>query len=521
MINKSQQLTAFLKNPATPPRPIYVVAKRAFDYIWSNINLGSDVVEVALPLKNAINLGTYPTQAQRQAWDSTTSNTTVRYRDVVRCAVVAIDNILALLEPGLNPSRRPNIFKTIADSAINAYNFDKLDDKVPSLIYALCHGALEVSGYKLSSGATSASAVAFNITTTAKKHMSVNIAVSEALSTRQLHMLQVLKAQRPDLVLPYVASFSAAVSDDDISAIRHVARTTYKRTNYNMSDAEATMHDNIGGRGTGHFYGLYMRLWNIFNNPKALVPTEKTYNNGECVGVEIECFSPFSRQSIERMINSEGIRLKDVRCGNDASIKPPEGHTAYEFRCLTNINDMSNLKALCEFLVKINARVNVSCGLHVHLDMRGREKLPEGVVSRLVKALPLLVAMVPEGRRKDQYCTRDEARGEDGSQQRYAKINSLAFNEHKTIEVRLHSGTVNFGKISNWIKVLHSIANAKGRIVDGADPMRYASALRWDAELLAYVQARIAKFETQSPQAKALTYRTAMIDNTVDFEMVA
>jgi hypothetical protein len=37
-----------------------------------------------------------------------------------------------------------------------------------------------------------------------------------------------------------------------------------------------------------------------------------------------------------------------------------------------------------------------------------------------------------------------------------------AFRKYKTIEVRLHSSTIDFVKISNWAKILYAISRAKG-----------------------------------------------------------
>ena len=40
---------------------------------------------------------------------------------------------------------------------------------------------------------------------------------------------------------------------------------------------------------------------------------------------------------------------------------------------------------------------------------------------------------------------------------RYHKVNVMAFSSHKTIEFRHHSGTTDFNKIENWINFLRGL----------------------------------------------------------------
>ena len=37
---------------------------------------------------------------------------------------------------------------------------------------------------------------------------------------------------------------------------------------------------------------------------------------------------------------------------------------------------------------------------------------------------------------------------------RYYKVNAVAYDRHKTIEFRQHSGTIEYEKISNWVMFL-------------------------------------------------------------------
>jgi hypothetical protein len=108
-----------------------------------------------------------------------------------------------------------------------------------------------------------------------------------------------------------------------------------------------------------------------------------------------------------------------------------------------------------------NASVNQSCGLHVHIDIRHRR---QGVVfNNLVATQSVLYAMQPASRQSNSYCmpNRSNVLKADANGQRYLGINRLAIGAHKTIEIRLHTGTTNAKKIAHWIDLLTRIAHAK------------------------------------------------------------
>jgi hypothetical protein len=72
-----------------------------------------------------------------------------------------------------------------------------------------------------------------------------------------------------------------------------------------------------------------------------------------------------------------------------------------------------------------------------------------------------------------------------------------AFSKFKTIEVRLHSGTINFVKIKNWVNILYSVARSSHVM---AEPTleSFAAKLGWSASLVAYIVGRIRKFHPES-----------------------
>jgi len=159
---------------------------------------------------------------------------------------------------------------------------------------------------------------------------------------------------------------------------------------------------------------------------------------------------------------------------------------------------------LCKELSKIDAYVNKTCGLHVHLDMR--DLLNEGKrtttrVHNLVQCLPFLSSLVPESRRSNSFCKLGKT-DRNSSDRRYYAINTESMKKHKTIEVRLHSGTVEFEKITNWVKLLYSITRFK-RISDPVFTLnQYCILYANNASLnvrpnIDYLERRIEKFKTQ------------------------
>lgn len=248
---------------------------------------------------------------------------------------------------------------------------------------------------------------------------------------------------------------------------------------------------------------------------------------GLYLGIEIECILPEGMDYntvINRMIKNKikGVTLSDDGsiehggCGgdnDDCSDGYCHGYCGnewgIEFRVLTRIDDMSNLQKLCEMLEAMGAYVNTTCGLHVHLDYRHTKFLGmHARARRLLKALPILKGMVPESRRDNHYCREGISEGGD----RYYMLNTSSFKKHKTLEVRLHSGTVNYLKISSWAKLLWTIANTKytGEINNLGD---IVTAYKLDSELSTYIKQRILKFN------KAEVARALIGDFALDSEL--
>lgn len=174
------------------------------------------------------------------------------------------------------------------------------------------------------------------------------------------------------------------------------------------------------------------------------------------IGIEIECIVPSETDWGPLLPYAQYVSV-----GGDGSITGVDaGEADAEIRICVPQDDLrSVVPGVLAALREIGARVNASCGLHVHIDQRDRSNI-EAIYERLVKAQALLFSIVPPSRRSNRYCRRSRIAEFSRAQYqtRYRAINAAAYHSHKTIEVRLFGGTLDAEKVLNWVEVLHAIA---------------------------------------------------------------
>lgn len=196
-------------------------------------------------------------------------------------------------------------------------------------------------------------------------------------------------------------------------------------------------------------------------------------SNEECVGIEIEFISPtINRTLFDSFLRSK--KIKGVYLHGDGSVSPDsdddenDGESDYRGYEISYVGTLSKfedeMKFICGYLDSLGAYVNKTCGLHVHLDVRNKNK--EMVANKLSHALPYLALMNPRERvLRNSYCRFGVSGWERG--ERYYAINRQSFYKHKTIEVRLHSGTTNAEKIINWVKILQLVISPTSKFAGG------------------------------------------------------
>lgn len=194
-------------------------------------------------------------------------------------------------------------------------------------------------------------------------------------------------------------------------------------------------------------------------------------------GVEIECVHAERNALIEAGrqngvdIHSEGYNHTDnmsyFKIVSDSSVGGDVDPNEVVSPVLNgNINGMETLKKAIKSLDAVGARVNSTCGLHVHI---GAAKLTGeqyvNVFKNYQKLERLIDSFMAPSRRDNcrwaaSLLDKDfsNCRGNYDIRRnvfhgdRYYKVNAESFARHKTIEFRQHQGSTNYKKIEMWVK---------------------------------------------------------------------
>jgi hypothetical protein len=162
-------------------------------------------------------------------------------------------------------------------------------------------------------------------------------------------------------------------------------------------------------------------------------------------------------------------------------------------------NELNNcIRELTRALQENNLYIKSTCGLHVHVNARewSQEKIKR--IARFYMVFEhILFDMLPNSRLYSTYCvpldkffSSDKLKIEHNNKldylvyqtdddsalrsyksskycnKRYSSLNLHSYFFRGTIEFRLHSGTMNYHKIKNWVNILHSIINATDNYTD-------------------------------------------------------
>lgn len=197
-------------------------------------------------------------------------------------------------------------------------------------------------------------------------------------------------------------------------------------------------------------------------------------------GVEIEAYN-CTREKLIRELREAGINVSfegythettnHWKLVTDSSLS---GNNTFELvsPILEGESGLAELEKVCWVLDPCNAKVNDSCGLHIHMDAAdftiGTWKNLALTYKRLEHVIDLFM---PGSRRNNRFCKSlgrvsdekiksvhniEELQDLFGNE-RYYKVNFKAYSRHKTVEFRQHSGTINFTKIENWVRFLQKM----------------------------------------------------------------
>lgn len=187
-------------------------------------------------------------------------------------------------------------------------------------------------------------------------------------------------------------------------------------------------------------------------------------------GVEIEAYG-VSRSSLVSALQAAG--LGNWRVAHDGSIRGTETFELVS-PILVGLDGLSQLERVCQILEAKRAKVNKSCGLHIHFEASTFSLATwKNLFANYANLEGVIDSMMPESRRgnTNYYCgsiTQYKGQAEQANSvnsllavlpTRYHKLNTKSYAEHRTVEFRQHSGTIEYGKISNWILFLHGLVS--------------------------------------------------------------
>lgn len=189
------------------------------------------------------------------------------------------------------------------------------------------------------------------------------------------------------------------------------------------------------------------------------------------IGIELEFLSKLREDEIRLILIDLGLQ-NIANLGDDSSIDmEEEDDFTYECRFMIEESKLEQtLLKMQTFVGAVDMRYNASCGLHVHLDMRNRDKTK--CYNKLMNKWELIKRMTAPHRVNGYYCRfpddehyeyEYENAGYDSPEEYYFSDKYTAINRRNfyTIEIRSHEMTDDMAQLGNWIKFLLGIIDSK------------------------------------------------------------
>ena len=183
----------------------------------------------------------------------------------------------------------------------------------------------------------------------------------------------------------------------------------------------------------------------------------------------------------------------DWKIVTDGSIRGAGGELVSPI--LASTDGMRRLRMACTGLTRAQARVNTSCGLHIHHEMHERSvAVVKNTLLLYAMNQSLINAMLAPSRRNNTYCRPYDViqlaetfrnlehtesnwatwsgRIQSALFDRYFVINTQSLGRYGTLEFRQHQGSTNFQRIAAWVRFGQAILRAAAR---GDVPIAFTS----------------------------------------------
>ncbi len=233
-------------------------------------------------------------------------------------------------------------------------------------------------------------------------------------------------------------------------------------------------------------------------------------------GVEVEFFG-IDRGRVQLWLNSTAFGAQGWRVVSDGSVQGAvEGrhYSGLELVSppLRGEAGLTQIREALTWLVDNGAKVNRSCGLHVHheardLGAKGIARMADtwtkhqGLINWLVSesrrdtvsnyyARPMTEAVVDGIKR-----AADQGRI-GGAHSRYYAVNVASYGRHGTVEIRQHQGTLSFRKIEAWVRLGQGLMDAavEERAISETGLRGLLAAARVDEDASAFLLGRAMQF---------------------------
>ena len=239
-------------------------------------------------------------------------------------------------------------------------------------------------------------------------------------------------------------------------------------------------------------------------------------------GIELECFAARQRliesgHESGAQIMSDSYNHNDRHDGvfklvTDASVEGlPNAVECVSSVLPANADGFGLVRNVCNALAGAGARINKTCGFHVHI---GAEQMTDfqyiSVFVNYMYLQPIIDKFMPLSRVDSQWarnmsrhaaalesCTTKAAVYPALNFSRYWAVNPHAYSRHKTVEFRQHNGTVEYEKIYNWLMFLLQLCefSKENRYTRETRPLSLENLTWLAAEQKTYYKQRTEHFE--------------------------